>query len=77
MPYDSNLDEQLFSKIWEVEDTRLTVSLYSYNKGAKKLQVTRENKDSNGNFRFTKLGRILKQELEGIIPFMQEALAEM
>ena len=57
MPYDSNLDELIFSNSWENESTRITVSVYSYNGGPKKLQVTRENKDSSGNFRFTKLGR--------------------
>ena len=43
MPYDSNLDECLFSKSWETESERLTASVYSYNKGQKKLQITREN----------------------------------
>ncbi len=73
MPYDSSLDEELFSKAWESEATKVTVSVHSYNNGPKKLQVTRENKDANGNFRFTKLGRISKEELGGILPLIQEA----
>ena len=77
MPYDSSLDEQLFSKSWEADATKITVSVYSYNNGPKKLQITRENRDANGNFRFTKLGRIAKDELEAILPSIQEALASM
>ena len=77
MPYDSSLDEQLFSSAWESEATKITVSVYSYNQGAKKLQITRENKDTNGNFRFTKLGRMTKEEVDGISPLIQDAMATM
>ena len=77
MPYDSSLDEQLFSKSWEADATKITVSVYSYNQGPKKLQITRENRDANGNFRFTKLGRIAKEELEAIMPFIEEAMGNM
>lgn len=75
--YDSNLDERLFSKSVEDEAKRLTVSIYSYNQGAKKLQITRENRDAQGDFRFAKLGRMAKEELEGVLPLMQEALKHM
>jgi hypothetical protein len=74
MPYDPNLDENLFSKSQESETGRLTVSVYSYNKGAKKLQFTRENRDQEGGFRFAKLGRMTKEEIEPLIPFIKEAL---
>ena len=77
MPYDSSLDEQLFATAWESESTKITVSVYSYNQGAKKLQITRENKDANGNFRFTKLGRMTKEEAEGVQPLIAEAIASM
>ena len=77
MPYDPNLDESLFSKSWEGESERLTVSVYSYNQGIKKLQITRENKDLQGNFRFAKLGRMSKEETESILPLIQEALNHM
>ena len=52
MPYDPNLDEKMFSKSWETEFERITVSVFSYNNGAKKLQLNRENKDPQGEFRF-------------------------
>lgn len=77
MPYDRDLDESLFSKTWANEEKRLTVSVYSYNKGTKKLQITRENKDSQGEFRFIKLGRMVKDEVAAVLPLMQEALTHM
>jgi len=77
MPYDANLDESLFSKSYETETERITVSVYSYNKGAKKLQITRENRDREGELRFTKLGRLSKEEITAILPLIQEAIKVM
>jgi hypothetical protein len=77
MPYDRNLDESLYSKSWEGDSGRLTVSVYSYNKGAKKLQISRENRGPDGDFRFAKLGRMSKEEIEGVLPLIQEALKHM
>ena len=77
MPYNSSLDESLFSKPQESESGRLTVSIYSYNKGTKKLQITRENRDSEGGFMFAKLWRMTKEEVEAVLPLMQEALKHM
>ena len=74
MPYDSSLDERVFSKSWETETQRLTVSVYSYNQGPKKLQINRENKNKKGDFRFAKLGRMTKEEMKSILPLIQEAL---
>ncbi len=77
MPYDNSLDECPFSKSQETDLGRLTVSVHSYNKGPKKLQITRENKDPQGDLRFSKLGRMTKSEVEFILPFIQEALKNM
>ena len=77
MPYDSSLDKQLFSKSWEGEGTKISVSVYSYNNGVKKLQISRENIGAEGEPRFSKLGRLTKEEAEAILPFIQEALPEM
>ena len=77
MPYDNSLDESLFSKSHETETSRLSVSIYSYNKGMKKLQITRENRGPEGDYRFSKLGRMTKEEAEAIIPLMQEATKAM
>ena len=77
MPYDSSLDEQLFSKDWEDESGKIVVSVHSYNKGLKKLQITREIKDKTGNAAFAKLGRLSKGEVRGILPLIQEAVEIM
>lgn len=74
MPYDKTLDECVFSKSWESDLKRLTVSVYSYNKGTKKLQINRENKTPDGNFAFAKLGRMTKDEVMAVLPIIQEAL---
>lgn len=77
MPYDSNLDNQLFTKVVETEGGRVTVSVYTYNNGPLKLQIVRENKDEEGNFRFAKLGRLSKSEVQDLLPIINEALEHM
>jgi hypothetical protein len=79
MPYDSSLDERLFAKEWENDMTKLVVGVYSYNGGAKKLQISRELKGDRAADRpgFAKLGRMTKDELQGILPLLQEALGQM
>lgn len=77
MPYDAALDEKLFNKAFEGEGTRVSVSVYSYNKGVKKLQISRENYNAEGEARFAKLGRLTKDELKAILPFLQEAVSQM
>jgi hypothetical protein len=77
MPYDKEMDECVFKKIWENENERLTASIYSYNKGTKKLQLTRENKNSQGELRFAKLGRLTKEEIDALLPLIQEVRTHM
>ncbi|MCX5710890.1 MAG: hypothetical protein NT060_02835 [Candidatus Omnitrophica bacterium] len=77
MPYDASLDEQLFSKAWDSDSGKIIVSVYSYNNGAKKLQITREIQGREGQPSFAKLGRLTKAEAEGILPLIQEALQNM
>ncbi len=78
MPYDSALDQQLFSKSIETQaGGKITVSVHSYNNGAKKLQIIRANTDEEGNARFAKLGRLTKEEAQNVLPIMQEALGHM
>ena len=77
MPYDASLDEKLFSQSWEDDTSKITVSVFSYNKGVKKLQISRETKDAEGEPRFAKLGRLTKDEAQAILPFIQEALTKM
>ncbi len=77
MPYDKELDECVFAKSWENDNERLTASIYSYNKGTKKLQISRENKNSQGELRFAKLGRLTKEEITNLLPLIQEACTHM
>ena len=77
MPYDSSLDEKLFSKSWENENGKIVVSVYSYNNGPNKLQIIREVKSREGQSNFAKLGRLSKDELQGILHIIQEALTIM
>jgi hypothetical protein len=77
MPYDRNLDVESFKEVKEFGDTRITVSVYAYNNGPKKLQITRENHTSDDEWRFTKLGRLSKDETQAILPLIQKALGGM
>ncbi len=77
MPYDATLDKQISSKSWEGEGTKITVSVYSYNNGPKKLQISRENYTADGEPRFAKLGRLTKDEAIAVIPLIQEVSQEL
>lgn len=77
MPYDSSLDEQIFSQAWEGQTSKIVVGVYSYNNGPKKLQITREVHNREGAPGFAKLGRLAKEEALGILPIIQEALKVM
>lgn len=77
MPYDQTLDVETFKETKEFEATRITVGVFSYNNGAKKLQLTRENKDQNEQWRFAKLGRMSKPEAKEVLPVMMRAIEKM
>jgi len=76
MPYDASLDKNIFSETTEWEMTKITVGVFSYNDGEKKLQLTREN-NVGDEWRYAKLGRMNKQEAEAVIPLMKKALENM
>ena len=77
MRFDPNLDKKLFHEIKEFEGTRITVGVFSYNEGAKKLQISRENCPQPEEWRFSKLGRMTKEEVEAVLPLMQSAIKHM
>jgi hypothetical protein len=66
-----------FKESKEFEGTRITVGVYSYNNGEKKLQITRENRDQNEDWRFAKLGRMTKGEVKEIVPIIMKAVEKM
>ena len=77
MPYEKSSDVESFKEIKEFDDSRITVGVFSYNGGEKKMQISRENKDPNEEWRFAKLGRITKVEAKEILPVMMKALEKM
>ena len=77
MPYDQSLDVELFKEIKEFGETRVSVGVFSYNNGGKKLQITRENKTAEESWRFTKLGRLNKEEVKEIVPVIMKAVEVM
>ena len=76
MAYDPVKDKQIFTKSWENEDedVRITVSIYSYNDGDGKLQISREKANADGEYMFAKLGRMTQEEIENVLPLIQEAM---
>ena len=77
MAYDSGLDQRIFAKSWQGKGTTLTVGVYSYNNGPKKAQISRELSNDEGRPSFAKLGRMTKEELQAILPLLQEALGHL
>jgi hypothetical protein len=78
MPYDKSLDKEIFSDEIEFEMTKIKVSVFSYNDGTPKLQLGRENRNQNtGEWGFSKLGRMTKEEAQKVLPLIQKALENM
>ena len=77
MPYEKSLDVESFKEVKEFNDSRISVGIFSYNNGEKKLQISRENKDQNEEWRFAKLGRMNKQEAKEIVPLLMKAVEKM
>ena len=77
MPFDQALDVSSFKESKEFGETRITVGVYCYNEGTKKLQVSRENQNQNEEWRFAKLGRMVKEEAQEIVPIMMKAIETM
>jgi len=77
MAFDKNLDKELFSETAEFETSKLKVGVYSYNDGEKKLQISRETRNQDGEWKFSKVGRMFKDEVEAVTPIMKKALEHM
>ena len=77
MPYEKSLDVETFKEVREFGESRISVGVYSYNGGEKKMQISRENKDQNDEWRFAKLGRLNKLEAKEIVPVMMKALESL
>ncbi|MEI6437468.1 MAG: hypothetical protein WCO69_01810 [Candidatus Omnitrophota bacterium] len=77
MPYDKSLDQELFKEVKDFDGTRITIGVFSYNNGTKKLQLGRENQNAAGEWAFSKLGRMTKEEAVEVIPVMTKAVGSM
>jgi len=77
MAYDKNLDVQIFLEEHNFEGTRIGVGVFQYNNGEKKLQISRQNVNKDGELGFAKLGRLRKEEAQAILPSIQKALEKM
>ena len=77
MPYDQSLDVATFKETKEFGETRITIGVFSYNEGTKKLQISRENQNQNEEWRFAKLGRMTKEEAQEVIPIVAKAVETM
>lgn len=77
MPYEKALDVEIFKEVRDFEGTRITVGVFSYNNGPKKLQIGRENQNASGEWTFSKLGRMTKEETQAIVPVMTKAVESM
>ena len=71
--FDKSLDKELFSEALEFEKSRIAVSVFAYNHGTPKLQISRENKNASGEYSFAKMGRLTKEEVDKIMPLMEKA----
>jgi hypothetical protein len=77
MAFDASLDKKLYSQSFETEDGKITVSIFSYNDGPKKLKISREILGPDGETKFAKLGRLTKKEVVALIPILQDALSNL
>ena len=78
MAFDKELDKEMFKETAEFETSKISVGVYSYNEGTAKLQISREvlNPD-DGSWKWNKLGRMLKEEAEKVVPLIQKAIESM
>ncbi|MFZ5802647.1 MAG: hypothetical protein ACOY3K_06030 [Candidatus Omnitrophota bacterium] len=76
--YDEDRDRKIFSRAWEGKNWRIIVGVYSYEGTRPRLQLSREKIGKKFQNRpYAKLGRLSKDEVEGILPILQEALHHM
>lgn len=72
MPYDANLDKELWGERIDVGDYAFEVKVMQYNEGTKKINIQRFRGEM-----FNKLGRITAEEAEAIMPLVQKAVEEI
>ena len=76
MAFDPELDQTLDSKELNFGNTRIIVSIKQYNEGMKKIQIGREN-NRNDEWAFSKLGRLTKEEAQGVAKALEELSSQL
>jgi len=78
MPYENDKDKEIFNETLQQEKSKLVVSVYAYNNGKPKLQISRNLLDQKSNtYIFAKLGRLSKDELSQMLPVINKAMGVM
>ncbi|MCK4519075.1 MAG: hypothetical protein KAU12_03040 [Candidatus Omnitrophica bacterium] len=77
MPYDKELDKAVFEEGKEFGNTKIVIGAYSYNNAEAKLQIAREFKNADGQWQYSKLGRLTKEEIQGVLPIISSAVEKM
>lgn len=78
MAYDKELDREVFGEDIAFETTKIRVSIFSYNEGEPKVQLGRMNLNvESGDWRYSKLGRLTKEEAQGVHSALAKALENM
>lgn len=76
--FDKSLDKEVFGADAKFETSKIRVSVMSYNEGIPKLQISRDRLDmESGEYKWSKLGRLTKEEAEAIQPLIEEAIENM
>lgn len=76
--FDKTLDKEIFGEDVKFETSKIRVSVMSYNEGTPKLQISRENLNpEDGEWRWSKLGRMTKDETSAVLPLITKALENM
>jgi len=76
--FDKTLDKEVFGEDAKFETTKVRVSVMSYNENTPKLQLSRENlSNTDGEWKWSKLGRMTKEEVEQVLPIIQKAIENM
>lgn len=74
--FDKSKDKEITKEEIDRGNYKLVVSLNSYDDGPIKLQISRINLTEDGE-RFTKVGRLNKDDVQQLIPVMQGLLSKM
>jgi hypothetical protein len=78
MPYEKEKDK-LIEVVGAVEHPRSTieVGIYSYDGGAPKIGVTRFTEREDGKRSYQSLGRLTRDEAEGLLPILKAAAEKL